>query len=115
MPHSIACSTKILALAIAPFLFIFVGIIFEFAMGPGGYIFVSPKEEEIHYSSQWRRCTHSAAHSSKRFKSLFTSCYYAKVVVDLEKSSKKFSCVIVLIMRQRILKFQFVFSFNQYL
>ena len=51
MPHSIACSTKILALAIAPFLFIFVGIIFEFAMVPDVYIFVSPKEEEIHYSS----------------------------------------------------------------
>ena len=51
MPYSIiTCSTKILTLAIAPFLFIFVGVIFEFAMVPGVYILLFPHEEEIHYS-----------------------------------------------------------------
>ena len=51
MPYSITCSNKILTLAIAPFLFIFVGVICEFAMVPGVYILLSPQEEEVHYSS----------------------------------------------------------------
>ena len=51
MPYCITLSTKILTLAIAPFLFIFVGIICEFAMVPGVYILLFPKEEEVHYSS----------------------------------------------------------------
>ena len=78
MPYSITC------LAIAPFLV------------PGVYILLFPQEEEIHY------CTHSAVHSSKRFKPLFTSCYYAcKVVVELEKiqTRNSFSCVIMLGMK----------------
>ena len=51
MPYSITCSTEIFTLATAPFLFIFVGVICEFAMVPGVYILLSPQEEEIHYSS----------------------------------------------------------------
>ena len=48
MAHS---TTKILTLVIAPFLFILVGILFEFAMVPGVYILLSPREEEVHSSS----------------------------------------------------------------
>ena len=49
----------------------------------------------------------------KIFKLCMTSCYYAKVVVELEKN-KEFSCVMVLIVRpSSILKFQFVFGLNE--
>ena len=51
MPYSITCSTKVLTLARASFLFIFVGVIFQFAMVPGVYILLFPQEEEVHYSS----------------------------------------------------------------
>ena len=70
MSYSITCSTKILTLAIAPLLFILVDVLREFAMVPGVYILLSPQEEEVHYSSWGHRSTHSAAHSSKRFKPL---------------------------------------------
>ena len=50
MPSSITCSTKILTLAIAPFLFILVGVLCEFAMMSGVYILLFPQEEEVHYS-----------------------------------------------------------------
>ena len=48
MPYSITFSTKILALAIAPFLFILAGVLREFDMVPGVYILLSPQEEEVH-------------------------------------------------------------------
>ena len=57
--------TKIFTLAIAPCLFILVGVFCEFAMVPVVYILLSPQEEEVHYSSCGYRCTHSAANSSK--------------------------------------------------
>ena len=103
MSYSITCSTKILTLAIAPFLFVFVGVNCEFAILPGVYILLSPQEEEVLILPKIyrHRCTHLATHSSKRFKPLFTLCYYAKVVVKLEKTNKKLSCVIVLIMRPK--------------
>ena len=47
MPYSITCSTKILTLVIATFLFILVGILCEFAMVPGVSILLSPQEEEV--------------------------------------------------------------------
>ena len=49
MSYSVTCSTKILTFAIAPFLFIFVGMICEFAMVPEVYILLSPQEEEVHF------------------------------------------------------------------
>ena len=49
MPYCIICFTKILTLAIAPFLFILVGVVCEFAIVPGVYILLSPQEEEVHY------------------------------------------------------------------
>ena len=50
MPYRIICFTKILALAIAPFLFILVGVICEFAIVSDAYILLSPQEEEVHYT-----------------------------------------------------------------
>ena len=64
----ITCSTKILVLAIAPFLFILVGVLCEFAMVPGVYILLSPHENEVQYTSGGHLCTHTGAHPSKRFK-----------------------------------------------
>ena len=49
MPYCIICFTKILTLAIAPSLFILVGVVCEFAIVPGVYILLSPQEEEVHY------------------------------------------------------------------
>ena len=43
MPYNITCSTKILTLAIAPFLFILVDVLCEFAMVPGVYILLSSR------------------------------------------------------------------------
>ena len=51
MPSSITCSTKNLTLEIAPFLFILVGVLWEFAIVTGVYILLFPQEEEVHYSS----------------------------------------------------------------
>ena len=58
MSYRIICFTKILTLAIAPFLFILVGVVCEFAIVPGVYILLSPQEEGY-------RKTNSAAHLSK--------------------------------------------------
>ena len=41
-------------------------ILCEFAMLLDLYILLSPQEEEVHSSSCGNRCTHLAAHSSKR-------------------------------------------------
>ena len=70
MPYSITCFTKILTLAKPPLLLILVGVYCEFAMVPGVYILLSPQEEEEQFLSWRHRCTHSAVHSSKRFKPL---------------------------------------------
>ena len=53
MAYSIPNSTKILALATVPFLFILVGVlsVCEFAMVPGVYILLFPQEEQVHSSS----------------------------------------------------------------
>ena len=59
MPYSTTCSTKIITLAISPFLFILVDALCEFTMVVG-----------VCTSSCGYRCTHSAAHPSKRFKPL---------------------------------------------
>ena len=83
----ITCSTKILTLAIIPFLLILVGLLCEFDMVPGAYILLSPQEEEVRYSSWGQRCTHSAVHSSKRFKPCLTSYGYAKII-DEKKQIK---------------------------
>ena len=48
MSYSNNCYTKIFTLAIAPFLFISVGVLCEFAMVQDAYILVSLQEEEVH-------------------------------------------------------------------
>ena len=70
MPYSIICCTKILTLAITSFLFILVDVLCQFALVPGRYILLSTQEEEVHSSYWGHKCTHAAAHLSKRFKPL---------------------------------------------
>ena len=97
MPYSITCSNEILTLAMAPFLFIFVGIICEFAMVPCmcvHFIVPSAGRRGSLFFLRAHIYTQSAAHSSKRFKPLFTSCYYVKVVVELEKTQARNSAVL---------------------
>ena len=87
-------------MAIAPFLFILVDVLCEFAMVPGVYILLSPQKEEVHYSSWGQRCTHSAAHSSKRFKPLSDMIWLWQGYWWIWKNTnKEFSCVMVFIMR----------------
>ena len=50
MPYRIICFTKILTLAVAPFLFILVGVICEFDIVPAVYLSLFPQEEEVHYT-----------------------------------------------------------------
>ena len=100
MPYSITDSNKRFTLAIAPFLFILFSVLCECAMVPDVYILLSSQEEEVHYSSWGHISTHSAAHSSKRFKPLSDKYGYDKVIDELEKNTnKEFNCVMVFIMR----------------
>ena len=70
MPYSIPSSTKIFTLAAAPF-----------------YCTLSKKK--VRSSSLEHRCTHSAAHSRKRFKLCLPLYYYGKVIVELEKTQTR--------------------------
>ena len=45
MPYSITCSTKILTLAIAPFLFVLLRVLCRFAIVSSVFILLSPREE----------------------------------------------------------------------
>ena len=83
MSYSITFSTKILTLAIAPFLFISVDVLCKFAMVPGEYILLFPQEEAVH------RFTHSAAHSSKRFKPLSTIILLCQGYCRIGKNTNK--------------------------
>ena len=67
---TVSLSTQILILATTPLSFISVSIFYKFAMLPDVYILLSPQEEEVYSSSLGRRCTHLAAHSSKRLNPL---------------------------------------------
>ena len=85
MPYCINCFTKILTLAIAPFLFILVGIICEFAIVIGVYILFSSQEEKVHYK-----------------------------ILPEGTDVKIQQHIMVFIMRPRgTLKFQFIFAFNE--
>ena len=115
MSFSITCSTKVLTLAIALFMFILVGILYEFAVVPGVYILLSPQEEKV-YSSTWgHRCTQLVAHSLKRSKPLSAIRLLCQGYYWIEKNSnKEFNCVMVFIIRpSSTFKFQFVFGFNE--
>ena len=54
-----------LTLAIAPFLFILVGILYEFAMVPGVYILLSPQEEETSFFLRAQMYTFSSTSLKK--------------------------------------------------
>ena len=47
MSYSITCSTKILTLIIAPFLFISVDVLCKFDTVPGVYCLLFPQEEDV--------------------------------------------------------------------
>ena len=104
MPYRIICFTKILTLAVAPFLFILVGVVFEFAVVPDVYILLLRKKR--HTTLLFLRV------QIEKFSSTFIK---DKVVVELEKNTnKEFICVMVFIKRLRdTLKFQFIFDFNE--
>ena len=89
MSYSITCSTKILTLAIAPFLFISIGVLCEFAMVPGVYVLLFPHEEEVHSSSWGDKCAHLAAYSSKRLKPLSAIILIYQGYCWIEKNTNK--------------------------
>ena len=63
---TVSLSTQILILVIMPLSLSSVNILCELAMLPDMYILLFPQEEEVHCSSWGNKCTHMAAHSSKR-------------------------------------------------
>ena len=106
-------------MSIAPFLFILVGILCEFAMLPGVYILLTPQEEEVNSSTWGHRSTHSEIHSWKKFKLFLPLFYYAKVIVELEKHKqgiKELNCAMLMVLViwwSSTSKFQFVFGFKE--
>ena len=64
------------------------------------YTVPCPQEEEVHSSSLENRCTHLAAHSSKRSKTLS-----AVMLVCLGKTSKKQDCKITALSPPKIHEF----------
>ena len=115
MAYSITCSTKILIFTIAPFLFMFVGIIFEFAMVPGVYILYCPlRKKRFSFLSDGTniRIQHHIHQKDLNLCYIMLLCQSCCWIG--KNTNKKFSCVIVLIVRpSSTLKFQFVFGFNE--
>ena len=115
MAYSITCSTRILIFTIAPFLFMFVGIIFEFAMVPGVYILYCPlRKKRFSFLSDGTniRIQHHIHQKDLNFCYIMLLCQSCCWIG--KNTNKKFSCVIVLIVRpSSTLKFQFVFGFNE--
>ena len=70
-----------------PLLFILVSILCESAMLLDVYNLLSPQEEEVHSSSCGNRCTHLAAHSSKRLNPLSVI-----ILVYISNTQKKQNC-----------------------
>ena len=57
------------------------------------YILLSPQEEEVHSSSCGNRCTHLAAHSSKRLNLL--SAIILVCLGNNKKQDRKTNCFII--------------------
>ena len=95
MSYSIPSSTKIITLATAQFLFILVGAlsIYEFAIVPAVNILLRSQEEEILLPDG--PDVHIQQHShQKHLNPCLSLYYYGKVIVELEKNTKKeFNCV----------------------
>ena len=117
MPYNITCFNKILTLAIAPFLFILVGILCEFAMVPGVYILLSSQEEEMHSSTWGYRWTHSETNSSKKIYTFFYHYFTTpSLLLNWKNTNKELNCVMLMVLvvwRSSTLKFQFVFGFKE--
>ena len=95
MPYSILSSTKILTLAITPFLFILVvQSVCEFALVPGVYILLSPRKKTCTLLPE-DTDVHIQQHNHQKDLSPCLSLYcFGKVIVELEKNtSKEFKCV----------------------
>ena len=70
MSYNVTCSTEILTLVSAPFLFISVGILSELGYGVSC----------VHFTAPWGDiCTHLAAHSSKDLNLCLPLYYYETV------------------------------------
>ena len=76
------------------------------------YILLSPQEEEVHSSSWGHICTQIAAYLSKRFKPLSELHDYAKVIVELEKTYKEFSCVMFIMRLKSTFEIPISFQFQ---
>ena len=109
MAYSITCSTKILNLAIVPFLN-FSSHSLWICYGARCVHFIVPQ-------GRWgtRLSYHLAVYSSKRFKPLFAIILLCQGYCWTGKStSKEFNSVMVLIIRSSsTLNFQFIFGFNK--
>ena len=103
MPYSITCSTKILTLAIAPFLFISWCSL---------WICYGARCVKVHCYSWGRRCTHSSANSFKIFKPLFLNILLCQGYCWIETNTNNW--VTVLIIRpSSTWKLQFAFGFSE--
>ena len=84
---------------------------------PGVYILLSPQEKEIHSSFWVQTCTHSATHSSKRFKPLSAIIFLCQGYCWIGKNtSKEFNCVMLMVLIIRpsgALNLDFLFGFNE--
>ena len=94
MLYSITCSTKILSLAIASFLFIFVSVLCEFAMVPGGYILLSPKKKRCTLLSEGTDAQIQQHINQKDLNFCQPLYYCAKVTVELGKAQTRYSTVL---------------------
>ena len=91
-------STQILILAITSVLSISVSILCKFAQLPDVYIFLSPQVEEVHSSSRgYKRCTHLAAHSSKRLNPLSVTILVCIGNTQKRKTGRETASLLVLL------------------
>ena len=98
MPYSIICFTKILTLAIAPFLFILVDILCEFAIVPVVYILLSPQEEENTVLPEGTDAHIQEQIHQKDLHLFLPLFYYAKLIVELENTNKELNCVMLMVL-----------------
>ena len=75
MSYNIACSTKILTLVIASFLFISAGVLCEFTIVPDIHILLFPHEEDL-YSSAEGTDVHTWQHTHQKDVKLCLPLYY---------------------------------------
>ena len=98
-------------MAVAPFLFVLVGVLCEFAMVPGVYTFYCSLRKRRYTVLPERRCTHSAPYSSKRFKPL-SDIWLCWKVMNWKKHKQGIQLCLVLII---CFKFQWMSFSNLFL